>query len=481
MIRTNYWLWRKSLSRQVHYAGHVSFAPLLTELLRRKAFLIVGAIVGAVVVAAVAGSFVLIRDPVYESRATVALLPDGDNPTLVPFYGQAVESLLPTYARLVESRTFQDSVAADLSSPISEEALAASVFADPIPDIGVLEMVGRSTSSAQAQALAQGVATQFVEELADNGIVTVRLIDPARVSTQPISPSPSVVLVVAVFVGALMGTAAALAWERTFKKVKTVHELTEASGLKVLGAFPEETSLRNARRVVVGDPGTVHLEESLRGLRTNLLFAVQRHQQGALLVTGLNPQDGKSTVAANLAVTVAELGFSVLLIDGDIHRPVQHEFFDLSTEVGLTSTILDDADPSSLAQNTKYEGLKVVTAGRPLETRAQEVTLYLKQLPRFASLAEIVLIDSPPLRAAEDVRLLAAFSGSVLLLVRAGTSSPAQVRQAIDSLEMLQTRVLGTVLTMAPKVTSPAGFEYYRYRNPQASDEDDLGSGGRSS
>jgi succinoglycan biosynthesis transport protein ExoP len=460
--------WRAVRWGPTHYAEHVPFAPLLTELWRRKGF-VVG---GILVVVAVAGSFVLTRDPVYESRATIALLPDGDNPELVPFYGQAVESLLPTYARLVESRTFQDAVAAELSFPISDEALAASVFADPVPDIGVLEMVGRSTSPAQAQAMSQGVATQFVDELADNGIVTVRLIDPARVPTEPISPSPTLVMVVAALVGALMGAAAAVAWERSFKKVKTVPELAEVSGLKVLGAFPEEESLRDTRRLVVGDPGAVQLEESLRGLRTNLLFAVQRHQQGALLVTGLNPQDGKSTIAANLAVTVAELGFSVLLIDGDIHRPVQHDFFDLSNGAGLTSTVLDDADPSTLLQSTKYEGLKVVPAGRPLETRAQEVSLYLKHLPRFASLAEIVLIDSPPLRAAEDVRLLAAFSGSVLLLVRAGASSPAQVRQALDSLEMLETRVLGTVLTMAPKETSSGASEYYQYRRADTGDDE---------
>lgn len=428
--------------------------------------------------AAVAAAFVLTREAVYESRATIALLPDGDNPALVPFYGQAVESLLPTYARLVESGAFHERVAADLSFPISGEAVGVSVFAAPVPDIGVLEMVGRSTSPTRAQALAQGVAEQFVIELADNGIVTVRLIDPAREPSDPISPEPSVVVVVGVLVGALLGAAAALAWDRTFTKVKTVHDLAQASGLKVLGSFPEEKTLRRSRRMVVGDPSALQLEESLRGLRTNLLFALQRHQRGALLITGLNPEDGKSTIAANLAVVVAELGFSVLLIDADIHRPVQHELFDLSGALGLTSTVLDGAEPAAVAQATKYEGLRVVPAGRPLETRAQEASLYLRQLPRFATLAEIVLVDSPPLRAAEDVRLLAAFSGSVLLLVRAGASSPAQVRQAIDSLEILETTVLGTVLTMAPRDSSLVASEYYQYRQPRPADPDDGRAGG---
>lgn len=183
------------------------------------------------------------------------------------------------------------------------------------------------------------------------------------------------------------------------------------------------------------------------------------------MITGLNPQDGKSTVAANLAVIVAELGFSVLLIDGDIHRPVQHELFGLPNHLGLTSSLLEGTELASIPQSTKYANLSVVTAGPPLDERSQEATLYLQQLPRFNALAEIVLVDSPPLVAADDVRLLAAFSGAVVMLVRAGASSSRQVREAVDSLEILEAKLLGTVLTMAPSEAASVASEYYRYRS----------------
>jgi capsular exopolysaccharide synthesis family protein len=429
------------------------------QLWRRKAIVLV---VAALVMAA-AGFFVATEAASYESRATIALLPDGQNPELVPFYGQAVESLLPTYAELVESGAFLDQVAQDLPFPVTGAALGASVFADPLPGVGVLEMVARSPSPELARAMAQGVAEEFVAQLADNGIVTVRIIDPARAPTDPVSPRPALVLGVAALVGVAMGLGAGVVWERLFGRVNTAHELAEASGLTVLGVLPRRRELGGARRLVVGDETFIDLEESLRVVRTNLLFAARGRQQGPVLVTGLNPQDGKSTVSANLAVIVAELGFSVLLVDGDIHRPVQHELFGLSNKVGLTSTLLEGAEPTSLLQPTKYQGLQVVPAGPPLPSRGQELTLYLQQLPRFSSLAEIVLIDSPPLRAADDVRLLAAFSGAVVLLVRAGTSSSRHLREAIDSLEMLHAKVLGTVLTMAEGDTSTVASEYYRY------------------
>jgi capsular exopolysaccharide synthesis family protein len=436
------------------------FSELCSVLWRRK--VIVGLVTLSFVV--LTSAFVLTQETVYEARATVALLPDGDTPELVPFYGQAVESLLPTYARLIESRAFLDGVARDLPFTASGATLGDAVFSDPFPGTGVLEVVSRSSSPVRAQAMAQGVADAFVTELDANGIVRLRVIDQARVPETPQSPGAASVLGVAGVVGLALGAGAAVAWDRRFGRVRGTHELAEASGLTVLGVLPEEAQLREVRRIVVGDEGFFDLEEKLRELRTNLLFAVRRRQQGAVMITGLNPQDGKSTVAANLAVIVAELGFSVLLIDGDIHRPVQHELFGLPNDLGLTSSLLEGAEPSSIPQSTKYANLRVVTAGQSIDGRAQELTLYLQQLPRFNTLAEIVLIDSPPLRAADDVRLLAAFSGAVVLLVRAGASSPQQVREAVDSLEMLEAKLLGTVLTMAPTDAATVASEYYRYR-----------------
>jgi capsular exopolysaccharide synthesis family protein len=365
---------------------------------------------------------------------------------------------------LIESRSFLDQVALDLPYEMSGARLGESVHGEPVPDIGVLEMVARGPSPAVAQAMAQGVADEFVRQLADNGIVSIRTIDPARLPTRTVAPSPVLVLGVAVLVGLALGALAGLAWERTFGRVETSEDLTGASGLTVLGVLPEQRRLRRSRQLVVGNDQLYIVEENLRILRTNLLFAARDRPGGAILVTGLNPQDGKSTVAANLAVIIAELGISVLLIDGDVHRPVQHELFALSNDRGLTSTLLEDVEPSSLLQPTQYAGLQVVTAGPPLEGRSQELHLFLQQLPRFSSLAEVVLVDSPPLRADDDVRLLAAFSGTVMVLVRAGANSARQVREAIEGLRMLEAKLLGVVLTMAEGEGSVSAGEYYRYR-----------------
>ena len=441
----------------------------LREALRtlRRRWLIVVAVTALVLGAA--AYFLAGQEKVYEAKATIALLPDADTPGLVPFYGQAVENLLPTYARLIESRTFLEGVADDLPFDATGRDLEGSVFAAPSAGSGVLGIVAHTGDPETAAQIAQTTALAFVAELENNRIVELRLIEDATEPLGPIAPRPKLVLAAALVVGLGLAVGAALAWERLFAKVNDASQLADAAQVPVLGVIPAERALQKERRIVVGDPELFQLEERLRSIRTNLLFSTTTGQRGPILITGLNPGDGKSTIAANLAVIIGELGFSVLLVDADVHRPVQHQVFGLRNDRGLTSLVSGNAEPASLPVATGFPHVKVVPAGPPLATRAEELSVYLKHLPHFSSMADIVLVDSPPLGAADEVRLLAAFSGSVVLLIRAGSATHATVGTAVESLQVLGATVLGTVLTMAkdaPDVGS-AG-EYYRYRYPNA-------------
>src|SRR5207237_3812071 len=112
-----------------------------------------------------------------------------------------------------------------------------------------------------------------------------------------------------------------------------------------------------------------------------------------------------------------------------------------------------------LARHTAYPGVRVLVAGPPLASRKQEMDLYLQRVPRLAELADVVLVDAPPLRASADVRLLVSSVGAVILAVRAGSTSPTGLRVALDDLHLLETRVLGTVLNWsALRASGSKGF-----------------------
>src|SRR2546421_5265100 len=187
---------------------------------------------------------------VYESNAKVLLLPDASNPTLVPFSGQAVENLLPTYAQVVESRSFLQDVASGLPFNVTANQLGGAVRAEPVAKLGVLAIIAKDGSPRRAQEMSEATASALIDRLRGNGIMKVSLLDHAQLPTSPISPRPKLVYAVALLAGLLFGGAAAIGWDRFFGRVNTVADLAEVSDLPILAVLPEARGLKE-RKIVV--------------------------------------------------------------------------------------------------------------------------------------------------------------------------------------------------------------------------------------
>ncbi|MEL7209220.1 MAG: polysaccharide biosynthesis tyrosine autokinase, partial [Actinomycetota bacterium] len=402
---------------------------------------------------------------VYESQATVAFLPSVEAAETQVFFLSAIDSLLPTYGEKVESRSFLDDVASTV--PGIDDGGDLTVSAVPETGTGILRITARDEDPGTARDVADAATDAFVADVNANSLFDIEVIDQARVPESPVSPSTALVAGATLLLAVLAGVLAALAWERLLGRVSSTRELRDASDAPVIGSVPDENILHDHRLIVIGSesPELHRLEESYRAVANNVLFASSDRPNEALMVTGINPGDGKSTTAANLAVAMSELGTSVLLVDADLRRPVQHEMFDVPNDTGLSSTVLEGADPATLVRRTRFDGVYLVPAGPPVQSRAQELRVYIDELAAFSSMADVVLLDSPPLSAADDVRLLAAGSGGVVVLVRAGRTGATAVGRATDALSQLGANVLGTVLTRA---TDPGDVDdastYYGYR-----------------
>ncbi len=211
--------------------------------------------------------------------------------------------------------------------------------------------------------------------------------------------------------------------------------------------------------ITLGDPRSA-AAEAYRTLRTNLMFSSVEQPIHTLLVTSSAADEGKSALLANLAVAFAQGGNKTILVDADLRKPSQHNIWGLSSERGLTTMILEDSALSTPPLvNTEVPNLQVLPAG-PLPPNAADV-LSSQRMTEIIGLlkarANYVLFDSPPVLAATDAALLGSKLDGVLLVVRAGHTRRDQAARARQTLERVHARIVGAVLSDAPK-ESAAGY-----------------------
>jgi capsular exopolysaccharide synthesis family protein len=200
--------------------------------------------------------------------------------------------------------------------------------------------------------------------------------------------------------------------------------------------------------ITVADPRSP-VSEAYRTLRTNLDFSSLDKPIKTMLVTSAGPGEGKSTVLANLAVTTAQAGRKVILVDCDLRRPTLHNIFDLKNDVGLTTMVVDDAAMESPPlRDTGVESLQLVSSG-PLPPNPSELLGSRRMEEIIAALlerADVVLFDAPPVVAVTDAAVLATKVDGVLLVVNAGGTKRDYARVAKARLEKVNANLLGAVL-----------------------------------
>lgn len=194
--------------------------------------------------------------------------------------------------------------------------------------------------------------------------------------------------------------------------------------------------------------------EAYRELRTSLMFSSVERPVSTLLVTSAANSEDKSTVLANLAVTIAQSGHKTIIVDCDLRRPAQHEIWGISSERGLTTMMLEEgamSNPPLIA--TEIANLAVLPTG-PLPPVPADVLSSQRMgevIGVLKARAGYVLFDSPPVLTATDAALLGAKLDAVLLTVRAGETRRDQAARARQTLERVHVRVLGAVLTNASR------------------------------
>ena len=291
-------------------------------------------------------------------------------------------------------------------------------------------------------------------------------------ATQPVSPSKPRVklnLALGVVFGAIGGIALAFLLEYLDPTLHSTDELEAAAQASVLGVIPRfAVRLGTQDQILSNHDGRSPAAEAFRMLKGNLLSAASTRPIKTLLVTGAEPETGKSTVAANLAVSMADAGLNVIVVDTDFRRPSLHKLFDLSNDLGLANVLLDPGQVKAAVQESKIPRVKVLTSGPtpPNPAEAAELPTMRDLVEELAAGSDLVVLDGPPILAVAEATTLAPMVDGVLLVAAQDQTSRKSVQRAIQHLRRIRAEVLGVVFNKATDVD--AGYYYY-YRDNRPS------------
>lgn len=214
------------------------------------------------------------------------------------------------------------------------------------------------------------------------------------------------------------------------------------------------------------------VSEAYRTVRTNIHFSNPELDQRIILVTSSGPEEGKSTTLANVAVTMAQAGKKVLIIDADLRKPVQHKIFELSNGRGTTSVLVGDFSLEEALQPTPVAGLQLLTSG-PIPPNPSELldsTAMKSLLSKSRQDFDMVLVDSPPAMAVTDALILCSLVDGVILVIKSGQTRIDIVKDTKALLEKGQARFLGVILNEVKY--SGDDYRYYYYYGGHKSEEE---------
>ena len=365
---------------------------------------------------------------------------------------QYAQQRVASYVILITQDRMAKLVLADTHVGMSAGQIGDEISANAETGTVILTAQIEDPSPQRALTLATSLSTQFVK--------LVKIIDPAvqlelssgpALNSTPVTPRKSLDLGLGLLVGLTIGIAAAVLRERFSKGARTTDDLTNLSGLPVLGEILLDRGAKS-HPLIIGDSRGSARNESYRKLRTALQFVDVDSTVRVILVTSAVAGEGKSTTCANLAAAFAENGQRVLLIEADLRRPKVADLFGFEREVGLSNVLAGQVALEEALQGWGDSALTVLPSGMvpPNPSELLGSAHMAKLVSKTREMFDVVVIDSPPLLPVTDAAVTSANADGVVLVVRAAKTSKNQVDKALESLKAVDARVFGAVLNMTP-------------------------------
>lgn len=350
----------------------------------------------------------------------------------------------------------------DLVNALEQQKAEALALNRKAIEYGVLQRDSTSSRQMFEELLQRAKQTEISGELKTSNI---RVVDPASLPERPARPKPLTNLLFAIFGGAAFAVGLAFFFEYVDNRIKSPDEIKRLLSVPFLGMVPSlpKGSAEASRLLNDGAPSS--FVEAFRAIRTNVLFSSADEGCRSIVITSTRPGEGKTLVAANLAIALAQSGHRVLLLDADLRKPRVHEVFNQPLEAGVSNLMVGRAKASEAMRKTSVSGLWVLPAGRIPPNPAE--LLGSKRFKDFQSSLrqhfDWIIIDSPPVMAVTDPSIVAHTADGVIFVVGAEMTARHAAQSAIDQLESANAHIVGAVLNRVDVQRNAYYYsQYYR-------------------
>lgn len=409
------------------------------------------------VVLAVGGVLVydlMIKKPLYQAQTTIVIarsdVTEGSQVSLNDI--NASQKLATTYSEIAKSELVLDRVIESLSLPMSSKELGKNVTIKPVEDTSIISVTVKDLNPTRSATIANEIAKVFSEEVTK--IFKLDNVSQLSIAATPTTPANNtltrdLVLAVAVAVFGVAGFA--------FLKfylddtVKHTDNTEKMFGLAIAGSITKGDIKKNKKGdselVVAKSPKSI-VSENIKSLRTNLQFTAVDRNLKTILVTSTNAGEGKSFVSSNLAVSFAQAGKKVLLIDCDLRKGRIHMIFKIFNNGGLSNLLTDDLKKlRSYVRDSKIENLDIITCGtyppNPSELLSSQKNK--KMLFNLREHYDIIILDGAPIGGLADSVILSSLVDEVLVVTRDGFTSKNDLTETAEALKKMNANVAGIV------------------------------------
>ena len=290
-------------------------------------------------------------------------------------------------------------------------------------------------------------------------INTLTIIEYAELPSNPVGSMKGLTILLAAAAGFVLAAGEAYLLEYLDDTLKVADDVARLFSVPIIGhIFDQGEGKKEENRLFDADDLLHPVAEAFRGLRTNIELSQVDRPLKTILVTSADIGDGKTSVAANLALSIAQTEKAVVLVDVDLRRPNVHEFFDLPNDRGLVDLFAGRAVISDVLQRKKDKNVTVITSGgtphNPTELLSSKKMDQL--LSQLKETADVVIFDGPPFIVADAMVMTAKVDG-VLLVVRPGHTRRSLARGASEQIKLAGAKVVGVILNRIPL----RGADYY--------------------